>query len=125
MMAKELGVTGMHGHSRIASPAFRDVTTVQTYQGRRKTPPVQKYEDLAACLEVFINRVEQGLTNTVVCGMLIEVHESHQRWHCIAGAGWLESSGGQRSEPAGSGMACGHGKVAPGDGGSGDESLPA
>ena len=88
MMAKELGVAGMHGHSRIASPAFRDVTTVRTYQGRRKTPPVQKNEDLAIGLQIFLDGVKQGLTNTVVCGMLIEVYESHQRWHCIAGAGW-------------------------------------
>ncbi len=62
VMTKKPGLAGMYCHSCIAPPAFRYVAAVRTYQRRRESPPVEKHENLAACLKVFIDRVEQRLT---------------------------------------------------------------
>ena len=77
VMTKKLRVTGMHGHARITSPALRDMAAARTYQGRCKTPPVQKNENLPTGPQVFFDGLEQRQANAVVCGLLIEVDKPH------------------------------------------------
>jgi hypothetical protein len=75
----------MYRHSRVATPALRNVSAVRTYQRRREPAPVQKNENLAARLQILLNGIEQRLTDSILRGMSIEIDKPHQRWHGSAG----------------------------------------
>ena len=75
----------MDGHARIATIATGYPAALRAKQGRGKTPPVQKQQNLTALLQMRVHRHEARCRQPVVTAMRAQVDDAHARLGNVAG----------------------------------------
>ena len=78
MTAKLLRAT-MQSHARIAMRAGGDPAAGVAKQTRRVAAPVQEHDDLAAGLEVLVDRLHGGRRDSLLGGVPAQIDERHSR----------------------------------------------